>query len=64
MLATKTGKNYSENVKDKLSIGSGVTGWMQSDHQAAPLPGRGDALKEKGCASVLTLRALNRTGGR
>ncbi|MEZ5326571.1 MAG: hypothetical protein R3F19_16105 [Verrucomicrobiales bacterium] len=56
--------NYSENVKDKLSIGSGVTEAGCKVIIKQRLCQAGMRWKEKGCASVLTLRALNRTGGR
>ncbi|MEZ5329975.1 MAG: hypothetical protein R3F19_33430 [Verrucomicrobiales bacterium] len=56
-------KNYSENVKDKLDRQRSHGSRMQriiKQRLARP----GCVGKRKGCASVLTLRALNRTGGR
>jgi hypothetical protein len=56
--------NYCENVKNKLSIGSGVTEAGCKVIIKQRLCQAGMRWKEKGCASVLALRALNRTEGR
>ena len=56
--------NYSEMVKRDLPIGSGVTEAGCKVIIKQRLCQAGMRWKEKGCASVLTLRALNRTEGR
>ena len=55
---------YSEMVDKKLPIGSGVTEAGCKVIIKQRLCQAGMRWKEKGCASVLTLRALNRTKGR
>jgi hypothetical protein len=56
--------NYSENVENKFPIGSGVTEAGCKVIIKQRLCQAGMRWKERGCASVLALRALNRTGGR
>lgn len=56
--------NYSENVENKLPIGSGITEAGCKVIIKQRLCQAGMRWKEKGCASVLALRALNRTEGR
>ena len=55
---------YSEMVHKNLPIGSGVTEAGCKVIIKQRLCQAGMRWKEKGCASVLTLRSLNRTEGR